>query len=81
MHTEACTAVELNRRGAVDRPASCPYRGESQCYGNSDAIQNCILLTGAWKLWFSKADQVVVVPSFRASCVLLTDVTVFNRST
>lgn len=47
MHTEACTAVEHNRRGAVDRPASCPNGGESQCYGNSDAIQDCILLTGA----------------------------------
>lgn len=46
MHTEACTAVEHKTRGAVDRPASRPNGGESQCYGNSDAIQDCRLLTG-----------------------------------
>lgn len=44
---EACAAVEHSRRGAVDRPVSCPVRGESQCYRNSDAIQDCRLLTGA----------------------------------
>lgn len=44
---EACTAVEHNRRGAADRPVSHPNRGESQCYGNSDAIQDCRLQTGA----------------------------------
>lgn len=39
-----CT--EHNRRGASDRAAS-PTRGESQCCGNSDAIQDCRFLTGA----------------------------------
>ena len=52
MHTEACPAVEYNRRGPDDGPASCPNRGESQCYRNSGAIQDCRSLTGAEKLAF-----------------------------
>lgn len=43
---EACTTVEHNMKGAVDRPVSHPNGGESQCYGNSGAIQDCRLLTG-----------------------------------